>query len=211
MVRNLGIAVALSVVVGCAAGSKSAEQSPATGSTHKSEAMRDTEAREPTVEATASAPAPPADDYTPKGGGETAAAPPKEKKTVDAKELGKSSAALGNTDNPDLFANLAVKVESAKLGTKASTDLSTAVASKTSELDACFVAARQSNSKLAGTIELAFTVDADGAVSGVAVKKSTVKNKVLETCVKDVAKLVKLDKSLVAGKTKASVVLAFGS
>jgi hypothetical protein len=212
MGRFTCLAVALSFA-GCAK-SKSADKSPVepapSGST--TTLMSPTQESETTRSDDTAAPAPlPPDDLTPKGGEvekrpEAAAAKP------DTKELGKSSAALGTTDHGELFDQLAVKVESAKLGTKASTELSNAVAGKTTDLDACYANARKANAKLAGSIELAFSVDAAGNISSVAVKSSTVKSKELEACVKDVAKLVKLDKSLISTKTtKATVVIAFGS
>jgi hypothetical protein len=212
MGRLTCLAVALTFA-GCAK-SKSADKSPvepgASGSTATPSApMQDTETTK--AEDTA-APAPlPPDDLTPKGG-EDEKRPAAAAAKSDTKELGKSSAALGTTDHGELFDQLAVKVESAKLGAKASTELSTAVAGKTTDLDACFANARKGNAKLAGSIELAFSVDAAGNVSSVTVKSSTVKSKELETCVKDVTKLVKLDKSLISAKTtKATVVIAFGS
>jgi hypothetical protein len=202
MGRYTCLAVALSFA-GCAK-SKSADKTPvepsATGSTATLKSpTQDTETTK--IEDTAAqAPLPP-DDLTPKGG-----------ESQDAKELGKSSAALGTTDHGELFDELAVKVESAKLGTKASTELSTAIAGKTTDLDACYVSARKANAKLAGSIELVFSVDADGNISSVTVKSSSVKSKALEACVKDVTKLVKVDKSLISTKTtKATVVIAFGS
>lgn len=173
-----------------------------------------------TTDTAAHTPLPP-DDLTPKGGDvphDTASGGGGSKNTEsmtkpkDARELGKSSAALGTTDHGELFEQLAVKVASAKLGAKPSTELSTAVAGKTTDLDACYANARKTNTKLAGKLELLFSVDADGNVSSVTVKSSTVKSKDLETCVKDVAKLVKVDKSLITTKTtKASVVIEFGS
>jgi hypothetical protein len=211
MGRFTCFAVALSFA-GCAK-SRPADKSPvepgASGSiTTLTAPMQD----KTTVEDTA-APAPlPPDDLTPKGGEvekrpEAAAAA-----NPDTKELGKSSAALGTTDHGELFDQLAVKVESAKLGAKASPELSTAVAGKTTELDTCYANARKGNAKLAGSIEIVFSVDAAGNISSVTVKSSTVKSKELEACVKDVAKLVKVDKSLISTKTtKATVVIAFGS
>jgi hypothetical protein len=238
MGRYTFLAMAL-MFVGCAK-SKSADKSPvepgSSGSTAtltsptRDEATRDQQTRESettketgaaTIEDTAAhAPLPP-DDMTPKGGNDQASGGggggsgsknTESVKPKDVKELGKSSAALGTTDHGELFDQLAVKVESAKLGAKASTDLSTAVAAKTSDLDACYANARKANAKLAGSIELVFSVDADGNISSVTVKSSSVKNKALEACVKNVTKLVKLDKSLISAKTtKASVVIAFGS
>jgi hypothetical protein len=213
MGRYTCLAVALTFA-GCAKG-KSADKSPvdpgSSGNTPTlTSPMKDTE---PTKIDETAAPAPlPPDDLTPKGG--EGGGPPSTESTrpKDAKELGKSSAALGTTDHGELFDQLAVKVESAKLGTKASTELSTAIAGKTTDLDACYANARKTNAKLAGSIELAFSVDAAGNISSVTVKSSTVKSKELETCVKDVTKLVKLDKSLISTKTtKATVVIAFGS
>lgn len=209
MGRNLGLVVALSVV-GCAAGSKSAEQSPSSGSTggstQKEEGARNVES--PATETTTGAPAP---DFTPKGGADApdTGAAPRDEKAADTKELGRSSAALGTTDHGELFDQLAVKIESAKLGTKASADLQTAMAGKTTDLDACYATARKSNPKLKGTIVLVFNVEPDGTVSSVTVKTSS-KNKALDSCAKDAAKLLKLDKPLVTVKTKASVAIAFG-
>lgn len=226
MGRYTCLAAAL-VIAGCAKG-KSADKSPREPGPSGGEAATAVEAPHADTaatadtKATATAPLPP-DDLTPKGG--EGGHPPdtqqqqtsgdgkntESMKPKDVKELGKSSAALGTTDHGELFDELAVKVESAKLGTKASSELSTAVAGKTTDLDACYANARKANAKLAGSIELVFTIDAEGNVSAVSVKSSTVKNKELETCVKGVAKLVKLDKSLIATKTtKASVVIAFG-
>ena len=215
MGRYTCLAVALTFA-GCAK-SKSADKTPvepgASGSTATLKSpTQDTETTK--IEDTAAqAPLPP-DDLTPKGGESGNAAKNTESMTKpqDAKELGKSSAALGTTDHGELFEQLAVKVEWAKLGTKASTELSTAVAGKTTDLDACYANARKANAKLAGSIELVFSVDAAGNISSVTVKSSTVKSKELEACVKGVTKLVKVDKSLISAKTtKASVVIAFGS
>lgn len=84
-----------------------------------------------------------------------------------------------------------------------------AVASKTTDLDACYVSARKASAALkATTVELTFTIEADGTVSGVRAKA---KNKDFGTCVRDVVKLVKMDKPLVSTKTKAVVVISFGS
>lgn len=212
MGRYTCLAVAL-MFAGCAK-SKSADKSPvepgASGRTATLKSPTQETETTRTEETAAEAPLPP-DDLTPKGGEASAAKDSTSAKPVDTKELGKSSAALGTTDHGELFDELAVKVESAKLGAKASTELSTAVAGKTTDLDACYANARKVNAKLAGSIELAFSVDANGNISSVTVKSSTVKNKALETCVKDVTKLVKLDKSLISAKTtKATVVIAFG-
>lgn len=223
MGRHLCLAAAL-LFVGCAK-SKSAEKTAATEPTNASgsaaEAPMHDQQTAVTTDTAANAPLP-ADDLTPKGGEgsthDSASGGGANKnnesmtKPKDARELGKSSAALGTTDHGELFEQLAVKVASAKLGAKTSTELSSAVAGKTTDLDACYANARKANAKLSGKVELVFTVDADGNTSGVAVKSSTVKNQELETCVKDVAKLVKLDKSLITTKTtKASVVIEFGS
>lgn len=228
MGRNLCLAAAL-VFVGCAKG-KSADKSPVdpgSSGAGNAAAPHDEPVHDPqttvTTDTAATTPLPP-DDLSPKGGGNESVHQDKAKesgggsknttatKPGDAKELGKSSAALGTTDHGELFDPLAVKIASAKLGTKASTELSTAVAGKTTDLDACYANARKANAKLAGAVELVFNVDADGNVSSVTVQSSTVKSKELETCVKDVAKLVKLDKSLITTKTtKASVVIVFGS
>ncbi len=232
MGRYMFLAAAFAVV-GCAK-SKSADKSPVepgssgnaatlsspTAPTKETPPTRDPEAA--TIEDTsARGPLPPG-DLTPKGGDEGKATVTdtaggggskntESMKPKDVKELGKSSAALGTTDHGELFDQLAVKVQSARLGAKASTDLSTAVAAKTAELDACY-RARKPNTKRSGTIELVFNVDADGNLSSVALRASTMQNKELVECVKDVTKLVKLDKSLISTKTtKASVVIAFGS
>lgn len=232
MGRYTCLAMAL-LFTGCAAKSKSADKSPVEpggasgGAVGGGESPKQDEPPHDivtavTTDTAANAPLPP-DDLTPKGG--EGGAPDTHQangggskntesmtKPKDAKELGKSSAALGTTDHGELFDQLAVKVASAKLGAKASTELSTAVASKTTDLDACYANARKANAKLAGKLELVFNVDADGNISSVTVKSSTVKSKELESCVKDVAKLVKLDKSLITTKTtKASVVIEFGS
>jgi TonB family protein len=117
----------------------------------------------------------------PRAAGGGAAAPSKK---GSATEAARTSGGLGTTDHPGLFEPLAddsvVIATPALAGGGDATALAQALAARRAEIGQC---ATKGGQGVAGTVQLAFTVQPSGKLEAVKVVRSTTKTPAVDTCI----------------------------